>query len=87
MSEPKDDKDRAQDSLRERAIPLGEYRHYKNSLYEVFALSVDESSLELLVHYRSYAHQTCWTRTLSNFTESVEVGGKREPRFAFIRRY
>lgn len=82
QAESKDPKDAAQEKLKAEAIPLGRYKHYKSdSLYEVFALSVDEGTLELLVHYRSIAHGTSWTRTLRNFTEEVEVGDAKMPRF------
>jgi hypothetical protein len=77
----KDPKDAAQDKLKTDGIPLGRYQHYKEPLYDVFALSVDEGTLELLVHYRSLAHGTAWTRTLRNFTEEIEVGDKKVPRF------
>jgi hypothetical protein len=71
----KDEKDLAQDKLGEASarFPLGLYAHYKGPKYLVFALSLDEETLEPLVHYESLAHGTIWTRTLKNFTETVEL--------------
>ena len=80
----KDPKDEAQEKLALARIPLGRYRHYKGPLYEVFALTIDEATLEQLVHYTSLVHGTSWTRTVKNFTEDVEVDGKKVPRFVYV---
>jgi hypothetical protein len=77
----KDVKDEAQEKLAAGGIPLGRYQHYKGPFYDVFGLSIDEVTLEPLVHYRSLAHGTSWTRTVKNFTEDVEVDGKKVQRF------
>lgn len=79
-----DDKDAAQETLKSIDCPLGKYRHYKGPLYWVFAKSIDERTLEPLVHYESLVHGTCWTRTIKNFKEKFEgvlrfeyVGGEK----------
>jgi len=86
MSEAEDPKDEAQAKLAAEGIPLGRYQHYKGPEYEAFALTVDEGTLEQLVHYKSLLHGTSWTRTIKNFTEEVEVDGRKVPRFAFVAR-
>jgi hypothetical protein len=80
-----DAKDEAQASLKARAFPLGEYRHYKGPCYWVFAVSIDEETLEPLVHYKSLIHETLWTRKMSNFAEEVDLpSGEKKPRFEHI---
>ena len=56
---------------------IGEYEHRKGGRYIVFAHTVDEATLQPLVHYYSIAKKTRWTRTFANFVELVD--GK--PRF------
>jgi len=84
MTGEKDPKDEAQEKLAAAKIPLGLYRHYKGPSYVAFALTIDEGTLEPLVHYRSLAHGTLWTRTVQNFIEEVDVDGKKVPRFAYV---
>ncbi|HYX20484.1 MAG TPA: DUF1653 domain-containing protein [Thermoanaerobaculia bacterium] len=85
MTDEKDPKDEAQEKLAAEKFPLGLYRHYKGPSYKAFAVSIDEGTLEPLVHYVSLAHGTTWTRTVKNFTEGVEVRpGVIEPRFSFV---
>jgi hypothetical protein len=81
----KDEKDVAQEKLAALSFPLGRYQHYKGPFYFVFAVSIDEESLEPLVHYESLVHGTFWTRRLSNFTESVRLpSGETSSRFVWI---
>lgn len=80
-------------------IAQGIYEHYKSTtehrmLYQVLFLSHNEEDLEVLVHYIPLYHNNndtithdgiaIWTRSLANFTESVEYGGKSMPRFRLI---
>jgi len=81
MSDPKDD---AQEKLKTCGISSGRFQHYKGPQYEVFALTIDEATLEPLVHYKSLVHGTSWTRTVKNFTEKVEVEGRKVPRFVRV---
>lgn len=63
-------------------------------LYQVLFLSHNESDLEVLVHYvplyklsddkKTDDGIAVWTRTLTNFTESVEYKGKTVTRFTKI---
>lgn len=79
------DKDRAQAGLKSLAFALGKWTHYKGPYYWVFATSIDEGTLEPLVHYESLAHGTCWTRTIKNFTEEVTLpSGEKTTRFTFV---
>jgi hypothetical protein len=60
------------------------YRHYKGGIYSIVARSIQEDTLEPLVTYHSNLKGTNWTRTLANFTETVDWGGKPGPRFMRI---
>ena len=89
MSEPSpetlDEKDMAQAKLAALSFPLGRYEHYKGPAYWVFAVSIDEETLEPLVHYESLVHGTMWTRTLRNFLESVMLpSGETKSRFVWV---
>lgn len=80
-------------------ITQGIYEHYKSTpedrkLYQVLFLTHDEATLEVLVHYVPLYHQhddrvlkdgiAGWTRTLTNFTDEVELNGKKVPRFRLV---
>lgn len=89
MSEPSpetlDEKDVAQAKLAALSFPLGRYQHYKGPFYRVFAVTIDEETLEPLVHYESLTRRTCWTRKMSNFMETVMLpSGEKRARFAFV---
>lgn len=85
-TEPVFDKDKRQRELRTLDIPLGVYEHYKGGLYTVFALSVQEESGEVLVHYYSHVKKTRWTRTWQNFGSVIFIPqGVSVPRFRFVR--
>jgi ADP-ribose pyrophosphatase YjhB (NUDIX family) len=66
------------------AVALGgRYRHSKSGKeYTVVDLAVLEETETAAVVYRAeYGERLSWIRTVENFTEEVEVGGKRIPRF------
>ena len=85
MTTTVDAKDEVQARLKKLELPYGKWQHYKGPCYWVFATSIDEGTLEALVHYESLAHGTCWTRTVKNFTEEVtSPSGEKKPRFEFI---
>jgi hypothetical protein len=66
-------------------IKLGKYRHYKGKDYELIAIAKHSETLEEMAVYKAlYGNSQIWVRPLSMFTEEVEVGGKRVPRFEFI---
>lgn len=63
----------------------GRYRHYKGNEYEVIGLAQHSETLEPLVVYRAlYGAQGLWVRPRDMFLESVDIDGKRLPRFARI---
>lgn len=72
----------------EPTLPLGRYRHYKGSEYEVLTLACDEATHEWLVVYKALydtkGAPTVWVRTYDNFTENVETESGTEPRFHAI---
>ena len=71
-----------------RKIKVGAlYSHYKNPkrFYRIKFLGFLESTEEVCVGYRSiYGKGILWVRTLKNFTERVEVNGKKIPRFKYL---
>ncbi len=81
-------------------ITQGIYEHHKSTpdhrmYYQVLFLSHNEPDLEVLVHYvplytlredkQTNDGIAVWTRTLKNFEETVEWGGKTIPRFTKIK--
>jgi hypothetical protein len=63
----------------------GLYRHYKGNEYRVTGLARHSETLEPLVVYQAlYGECGLWVRPAAMFSETVEVGGKRVPRFARI---
>jgi hypothetical protein len=64
----------------------GLYRHYKGKDYVVLGVARHSETEEELVVYRpDYGDRGLWVRPLRMFNEEVEVGGRRVPRFAFLR--
>jgi len=65
------------------SVPPGLYRHYKGGLYEVVGTARHSETLEPLVVYRAlYGAHGLWVRPAAMFTETVVIGGVRQPRFA-----
>ncbi len=82
------DKDLAQSlSMSEESPAIGDiYEHYKGGLYVVLCRSVDEETLQPLVTYRSNLKGYTWTRTLKNFTATVQLAnGNIVNRFRHIK--
>lgn len=75
------DKSAAQLALSREPVRLGVYRHYKGGQYIVFCVSLNEATLEQLVHYYSIEERFRWTRTREVFFEMVQD----VPRFTFLR--
>jgi hypothetical protein len=66
-------------------IALGRYRHYKGGEYQVLGVVRHSESLEAMVLYRPLSRDSGdWVRPLGMFLETVEVDGKRQPRFALV---
>ena len=63
----------------------GRYRHYKGGEYRVLGLARHSETREPLVVYQTlYGERGLWVRPAAMFVETIEVGGKRVPRFAFV---
>lgn len=66
-------------------LRLGKYKHYKGKEYEVIGVAKHSETLEKMVVYRAlYGKHNLWVRPLKNFSEKVEVNGKKIPRFEYI---
>ena len=60
----------------------GRYRHYKGNEYRVLGLARHSETLEVLVVYDAlYGEHGRWVRPAAMFMESIELGGRRVPRF------
>ncbi|MBI4600074.1 DUF1653 domain-containing protein [Candidatus Uhrbacteria bacterium] len=70
---------------------LGIYQHFKGETVEVIAFARHSETLEEIVVYktlyenRTYGKGSVWMRSLSMFTEAVEVGGRKVQRFRLVR--
>lgn len=63
----------------------GRYRHYKGNEYRVVALARHSETLSELVVYEALSGERgLWVRPRAMFTETVEIGGQRVPRFARV---
>lgn len=80
-------KDEAHAKLAARNFRLGVYKHFKGFHVIVYSLSIDEGTLEPLVHYGTMKSAKRLTRTLENFEEHVAWPNeeKTRSRFVFIR--
>ena len=64
---------------------IGRYRHYKGNEYKVVGIARHSETLEEHVVYRAlYGDHGLWVRPRTMFEETVEVGGRKVPRFAFL---
>jgi len=64
----------------------GLYRHYKGNDYRVIGLARHSETREPLVVYQAlYGERGLWVRPAAMFVETVELDGRREPRFALVR--
>jgi len=63
----------------------GRYRHYKGKDYRVLGLARHSETEEVLVVYQLlYGDFGWWVRPAAMFAETVEVEGRRVPRFAWV---
>lgn len=69
----------------ENNLKPGIYRHYQGNEYELLFVSEQTETGEPLVIYRSLADDKIWTRPLAMWSENVNISGKEEPRFAWLR--
>jgi hypothetical protein len=65
------------------SLPAGLYRHYKGGLYEVLEVARHSETLEPMVVYRAlYGAHGLWVRPAAMFSETVNIDGVEQPRFA-----
>ncbi len=74
-----------------KSIKLGKYRHYKGKEYEVIGVARHSETLEELVVYKAlytseFGKNSLWVRPKKMFLETVEVDGKKVPRFKYLGR-
>jgi len=61
------------------------YEHYKGERYEVVGVAKHSETLEELVVYKAlYGDNELWVRPLAMFLETIEVDGKKTPRFRHV---
>ena len=66
-------------------VVAGRWRHYKGRDYEVIGIARHSETEEPLVVYRTlYGDFSLWVRPLAMWTEEVEIGGRRVPRFVQV---
>lgn len=67
-------------------LRAGVYRHFKGNEYLVQGVAKHSESAELLVVYTPlYGEGGLWVRPLSMFEEQIELGGKLQARFTYVR--
>jgi len=67
------------------AIRPGRYRHYKGNEYTVLGVARHSETLDELVVYRQeYGDHGLWVRPAVMFLETVDIEGKKVPRFRLI---
>ncbi len=63
----------------------GLYRHYKGKDYRVIGVARHSETEEVLVVYQAlYGERGLWVRPAAMFNETVDIGGKQVPRFAYV---
>jgi hypothetical protein len=63
----------------------GRYRHYKGNEYIVLGVARhSETEEELVIYRQDYGERGLWARPLAMFEETVEVDGRRAPRFEYL---
>ena len=66
-------------------LKTGKYRHFKGGEYELLFVANHSETLEKMVVYRAlYGEKEVWVRPLCMWTEEVDVGGEKTPRFRYV---
>jgi len=72
-------------TAREQIQVGAQYNHYKDRLYTVIAVALNEESLEPCVIYQAeYGEKLTWIRPVSDWLKDVEWQGRITPRFTKI---
>ena len=67
-------------------LKIGKYEHYKGGQYEVLGVAKHSETMEEFVVYRAlYGEGELWVRPLKMFLEEVYFGGKKVPRFKYVK--
>ncbi|MFA6514346.1 MAG: nucleotide exchange factor GrpE [Patescibacteria group bacterium] len=67
-------------------LKKGIYRHYKGGEYKVINEVINTENQEAMVVYQDISDENkIWVRPKSIFLESVDVNGKKQPRFKFLK--
>lgn len=72
------------ESIKTEVVAGGVYEHYKGKQYRVIGVGRHTETLEELVMYEALYENPLgrlWCRPLKMWLESVEVDGKKVPRF------
>jgi hypothetical protein len=74
-------------SKKAKSLKLGIYEHYKKKRYQVLGVALHSETLEELVIYKAlYGKGIVWVRPINMFLEDIDIGGKKQPRFRFIKK-
>jgi len=72
-------------------MKIGSYRHFKGTTVEVVGIALHSKTMEEMVVYKHFdsmkgkKKNTLWVRPKKMFLEKVEVNGKKESRFKFLK--
>ncbi|OGI60579.1 hypothetical protein A2641_03540 [Candidatus Nomurabacteria bacterium RIFCSPHIGHO2_01_FULL_37_25] len=73
-----------------KKIKLGIYKHFKGHLCKVIGVAKhsEDEKQEFVVYEHTYkdGHMQLWIRPKEMFLEKVKLGGKKVPRFKYIRK-
>jgi hypothetical protein len=73
-------------SQQAKSLKLGEYEHYKGKRYKVLGVALHSETLKELVIYKAlYGQGLTWVRPLDMFFEDIEVNGRKQKRFRFLK--
>jgi len=77
-------------------LKKGKYQHYKGKYYQVLGLALDTETRKKMVLYKclypvnnlpeEYGQEPLFVRPYDNFTEEIEIDGKKVPRFKFVNK-
>lgn len=67
-------------------IKPGIYEHYSGKQYDIIGVARHSETLEDMVVYQArYGENDIWVRPYDMFLETVEIDGKKVPRFKLIK--
>lgn len=69
-----------------KPVKRGKYLHFKGAKIEVLMEAKHSETLEEMVVYRHLDTGEVWVRPKKMFLEKVTIGGKKVPRFKYLRK-